>query len=138
MTTWTLFPDMETEKIALINTRSLSNKTCIISNDFIVSHKLDFLFMTETWLNTGDLDSLSVTSPSDCNFFSSPRTVGRSGGLAKIFKKHFSCRLLPVETFSSFKVQLCQADLVHPILCALIHRPPKYDKFLLKDFFRFV
>lgn len=54
-------------KMALINARSISNKTFIL-NDFISSRKLDFMFVTETWLNDGDLDYLSETSPSDFNF----------------------------------------------------------------------
>lgn len=71
--------DLVTVKMALINTRSLINKTFII-NDFFVSHELDFIFMMETWLNIGELDPLIETSPCDCNFLSSPRTVGRGGG----------------------------------------------------------
>ncbi len=80
--------------------------------------------MTETWLNIGELDPLIETSPCDCNFFSSPRTVGRGGGVATIFKKHFNCRILSVECFASFEVQLCRVDLMYPIFCALIYRPP--------------
>lgn len=35
-------------KMALVNARSVSNKTFIL-NDFFTSHELDFLFLTETW-----------------------------------------------------------------------------------------
>ncbi len=72
------------------------------------------------------------------NFFSSPRTVGRGGGVATIFKKHFNCRILSVECFASFEVQLCQVDLIYPIFCALIYRPPRYNKLFLKEFSDFV
>ncbi len=53
-------------KLALTNIRSITNKTFLI-NDLISSHGLDFLFMTETWLNEGDRDSLAEASP--CDFF---------------------------------------------------------------------
>lgn len=129
--------DSVTVKMALINTRSLANKTFII-NYFFASHELDFIFMTETWLNIGELDPLIETSPCDCNFFSSPRTVGRGGGVATIFKKHFNCRSLSVECFASFEVQLCQVDLMYPIFCALIYRPPSYNKLFLKEFSDFL
>ncbi|KAL0152339.1 hypothetical protein M9458_052062, partial [Cirrhinus mrigala] len=37
-------------RFALINVRSVANKTFIL-NDFFASRELDFMFMTETWLN---------------------------------------------------------------------------------------
>ena len=39
-----------TVKLALLNVRSLANKSFLI-NDFISTHDLDFLLLTETWLN---------------------------------------------------------------------------------------
>ncbi|RXN28334.1 RNA-directed DNA polymerase from mobile element jockey-like protein [Labeo rohita] len=39
-------------RFALINVRSVANKTFIL-NDFFASRELDFMFMTETWLNVG-------------------------------------------------------------------------------------
>ncbi len=59
-------------KMALVNARSLSNKTFIL-NDFFTSHAMDFLFVTETWLKNGDISSLGKLSPSDCSFYSTPR-----------------------------------------------------------------
>ncbi len=41
-------------------------------------------------------------------FLSSPRTAGRGGGLASVFKKKFDCRSIKTDTFSSFEVQLMQ------------------------------
>lgn len=42
-----------TVHMALINARSVVNKTFIL-NDFYITHGLDFLFITETWLNDSD------------------------------------------------------------------------------------
>lgn len=36
-------------RLALVNARSLANKTLIL-NDFFTSNRLDFLFVTETWM----------------------------------------------------------------------------------------
>ncbi|XP_005749552.1 RNA-directed DNA polymerase from mobile element jockey-like, partial [Pundamilia nyererei] len=41
-----------TISMALINIRSLSNKTFLLK-DFFSSHELDFMFLTETWLHAG-------------------------------------------------------------------------------------
>lgn len=48
---------------------------------------------------------------SDCLFFNSPKTVGHGGGLATIFKICFKCKLLLVDNFLSFEVQLSKVDL---------------------------
>lgn len=80
--------------MALINGRCLANKTFILNNLFF-SHEMDFLFVTETWLNAGGMTLLSELPPPGCSFFSTPRSVGRDGGLAVIFKDKFKCRLLP-------------------------------------------
>lgn len=67
-------PDSPPVKFALINAQSLSNKTFILNDNF-TSRQLDFLFVTETWLNV-DLTSLGDLCPSHCSFLNSPRTTG--------------------------------------------------------------
>lgn len=103
-------------------------------NDFFLSHNLDFLFIIETWLNIGDMAPFSELSPPDCSFLSSPRSVGRGGGLAAVFKNKFKCRLLPTEAYSSFEVQLFMLNPFRSVLCALIYRPPSYHKDFIGDF----
>ncbi len=51
-----------TLRLALINARSLANKTFLL-NDFFTSRELDFMFLTETWLQTGELIPLSELLP---------------------------------------------------------------------------
>lgn len=55
-------------KMALVNSRSVVNKTFIL-NDFFTSQCLDFLFLTETWINVGDLSPFTELVPPDCDFF---------------------------------------------------------------------
>ncbi len=62
-------------RMALINARSVANKTFTI-NDFFSTRHLDFLFLTETWLTTGDLSSFAKLLPSNCLFFNSSHTTG--------------------------------------------------------------
>ncbi len=114
-------------RMALINARSVVNKTFII-NDFFSARHLDFLFLTETWLTTGDLSSFSKLLPSNCLFFNSPRTTGRG------YKDMFSCRPVASNKYNSFELQLFALKLYEPLLVALIYRPPQHNKDFLMDF----
>ena len=122
-------------KFALINARSVANKTFIL-NDVITSHELDFLFVTETWLSIGDLSPFTDLCPPQWGFLNSPRISGRGGGLATIFKNVFNCKIIPVKNFTSFEVKLFL--LVNcfqtPLLCALVYRLPKATSCFIHDF----
>lgn len=64
--------------LALINTRGLKNKTFLL-NEFFTSPELDFIFLTETWLCTGEFTPFLELLPPDCLFFSSSQAeVGGS------------------------------------------------------------
>lgn len=98
-----------------------------------------FLFLTETWLNVGDLSPFTELVPPDCDLFSSPRTTGhRGGGIALVFKKKFDCQSMKTDIFSSFEVQLMQIDLRNPVLCALVYRPPKTNNDFIPEFTEFL
>lgn len=66
-------------RLALVNARLLANKTFIL-NDFFTGRRLDFLLVTETWLNLGDLSPLSELIPPDCNYLNSPQTTAQGVG----------------------------------------------------------
>lgn len=74
--------------LALINTRCLT----FLLNEFFTSPELDFIFLTETWLCTGEFTPFLELIPPDCLFFSSSQTAGRGGGLATVLKSSFQCR----------------------------------------------
>lgn len=106
------FPAMDLlpTKLALANARSVVNKTFIL-NDFIMSHELDFLFLSETWLKVGDSSPLSELLPEGYVCFNSPRLSGRGGGLMTIYKKllNASCSRLyyrRVLNYNCLKLQL--------------------------------
>ncbi len=75
-------------KMALVNARSVVNKTFIL-NDFFTLQRLNFLFLTETWNNIGDLSPFTELVPPDCDFLSSPCTTGCGEVLASFFKNTF-------------------------------------------------
>ncbi|KAJ0033693.1 hypothetical protein NQD34_000800 [Periophthalmus magnuspinnatus] len=124
-------------RAALVNTRSLTNKTFIL-NDFFSTHFLDFLLLTETWTKPGDNSVFTELLPPRCSFFSSPRASGRGGGVATVFKDNFKCKLLHFSNYSSFEMQLFTIELARPVLCAVIYCPPKYNKDFIQDFSEFL
>ncbi len=96
------------------------------------------MFLTETWLQTGELIPLSELLPPSCDFLSSPRTTGRGGGLASVFKSVFHCQKIAVDVYSSFELQLFEINFPATVLCAVVYRPPKYNKNFIQDFADFV
>lgn len=71
-------------RIALVNGRSLANKTFIL-RDFFNSRELDFLCVTETWIGAGECSALVELLPADCSGCNSQRTSGRGGGTAAVY-----------------------------------------------------
>lgn len=63
---------------------------------FIRKHDLDFLFISETWLNVGEMSPLIELSPHGCSYW-------RGGGLACVFRNNFKCRLLSTKSYQSFE-----------------------------------
>ena len=127
----------QTLQMALINVRSLASKTFML-NDFFISRELDFLFLCETWVSIGENMPFSELLPPDCNFFNSPRATGRGGGVASVYKSFFHCRQIPHAGFASFELQLFELILSFPVLCAVVYRPPKFNKDFIHDFADFL
>lgn len=113
--------------MALLNVRSVGNKTFMV-NDFIRNNKLDFLFLSETWLKVGDLTPMTELLPQGYAYFNSPRLTGRGGGLMSIFKDDVGCRSISFEFYNSFELQTFQIMQPTPVLVALVYRPPKLNK----------
>ena len=90
-------------KLALLNIRSLSNKSFLI-NDLIYTHKLDFMLLTETWLEQANsFTTLIESAPPNFDFMSATRTNKRGGGIANIFKTSFQCKQTTFGNFTSFE-----------------------------------
>lgn len=94
--------------------------------------------MTETWLKPHENSAFSELLPPSCSVFNSPRLSGRGGGLAAVFKDSFKCRLLPSDAYSSFELQLFVVEFTSPVLCAVVYRPPRYNKDFIHEFSEFL
>lgn len=89
-------------------------------------------------LNAGEMTSLSELSPPGCSFFSTPRSVGRGGGLAVVFKDKCKCRLSSSALFSTFESQLITLNSFKSVLCVLIYRPPNSRGDFIQEFSEFL
>ncbi|XP_055020382.1 uncharacterized protein LOC129411985 [Boleophthalmus pectinirostris] len=126
-------PQDMTIHLGLLNARSLANKTFLL-NDFFTLRNLDFMLLTETWLQVGESSPFSELVPPNCYYLNCPRMSGRGGGLATIYKSSYVCRQVPIDPFSSFELQTFTLSLDTPVLCALVYRPPKFNKDFIQDF----
>lgn len=126
-----------TAKAALLNVRSLRNKTCVLQY-FIASWNLDFFIFNQDLLDPANTCFLAELLPVNYSVLNTPQSTGTGGGVATLFKDKFKCSLLPVENYLSFELQLVKLELSCIIDCAVIYRPPKYDKDFIQDFSYFV
>ena len=124
-------------KMALINARSVSNKTFLL-RDFFSSHNLDFLFLTETWLKSNDNVVMNAMCPTNCKFISDPRPSGKGGGLAAVFKQQFSCSSVALGIFNTFEVHMFRIGKSNPFYSILIYRVPGPNNGFLTEFAEFL
>lgn len=63
----------------------------------------------------------------------------RGGEELCVYKSHYKCKqLLLSSAFSSFELSLFEMGRSHTVLCAVVYRPPKYNKDFLNDFSDFL
>ena len=55
----------------MLNARSINNKAEVVV-DFILEHQLDFLCVTETWLQVSDSFTANSVTPNGFSIFSNP------------------------------------------------------------------
>lgn len=83
-----------TISLPLLNARSLASKTFIL-NDFFTSCDLDFMFLTETWIQIGESVQFSELLPPDCVYFSSPEPPAVVEGIC--FQIQFSMSTVTID-----------------------------------------
>ena len=89
--------------LALLNVRSLAGKTFLI-NDLIIKHKLNFMFLTETWLDQDNSAAVLIEStPPNFSFISEARVHKKGGGVAILFNDSLQCKQVYYGNFSSFE-----------------------------------
>ena len=131
----TIIEDVPTTlRLALLNIRSLAGKTFLI-NDFITEHNLDFMFLTETWLDQNNSTAVLVEStPPNYSFISEARVNRRGGGVAVLFKNSFQFKKLSFSNFSTFEYVALQLKSSRRAILVNVYRPPKYCVDFSDDF----
>ena len=120
---------------SLLNIRSQANISTFC-NDFISSKKLDFIMLTETWSSLGDYVALNEACPPGFIHVQKPRTSGRGGGLAVIYRENLKCSPYSLGHFTSFE-NLTYHFMINgkkSALCVLIYRSPKSCSGFIQEF----
>ena len=126
----------DTIPMALWNVRSLTPKTFLI-NDFITSHNLSCLFLTETWLTDNAATALIEASPANFSFSESHRAVKRGGGTASIVQDCFSRINILFDDFTTFEYHAILLKCKPKILAVTVYRP-EHDASFLDEFTEFL
>lgn len=90
--------------LALLNIRAFTNKSFFI-NDLVSEHKLDFIFLTETWLNSDGASLLIEASPPNYSFICFLVRESVEEDWPFIFSDTFKYKCLNFGSFESFEYQ---------------------------------
>jgi exonuclease III len=133
-------PPSQTDlSFATLNIRSASSITWdldkpTVLRDFILRQSIDILLLSETWLSPDSPSSvLNSLIPPGFSLFHKPRSTGRGGGLAVIFRSSLSISEAALSSFSSFESLCFTLTLASKTFVFLgVYRPPSSS---LSDFF---
>lgn len=115
-------------RMGLLNVRSLGKKSFLV-NDIISSNNLDFMFLTETWLDTGNCSTTLIeTAPPNYLFLNSVREGRKGGGIAALFNSEFVCSQMTFGNFESFEYLAFLIKTKPNVLMTIIYRPPKASR----------
>ena len=122
--------DSSLYKVALLNARSVRNKTTIL-NEFLTENRIDLIFLTETWLDNASGSTIAGLLPPGFFITHVPRneSIGRGGGVGLLFRENLTVSVFkpPVElpNYRSLEHLHCVLSLneakVHLIA---VYRPP--------------
>ena len=119
--------------IISLNCRSLHNKVASL-RDMIVTHDVDILALTETWLGTStDAQALHELLPAGYGICHAPRKNRRGGGVAVIYKDSVSVKNLSRKweniNTAQFEFLCCQINISNrQFNLHVIYRPPPSTK----------
>ncbi|KAJ8364273.1 hypothetical protein SKAU_G00131040 [Synaphobranchus kaupii] len=117
---------------ALLNTRSLTNKSPVIS-ELILDNNIDFLLLTETWQQPSDYYALNQATPTNYSYIAKPRSSGRGGGIAVLHKQSLSVTELDLNLPPMLTFEYLALSLPNSITVILLYRPPKTHPSFLSE-----
>ena len=126
----TLLNQVRTAKLCLINSRSVCNKAEFLV-DYITSHDIDIMCITETWLRSEDTASASAITPSGYHLEHAARSNGRGGGVGVLFRSSFHIdhsQLWPASSFECLDLQLRCQSVSSTLRLFVVYRPPSSSR----------
>ena len=115
-------------KFGLLNVCSIANSTDLFV-DIVDNYKLDLVALTETWLKADDDIILGEMCPPGYDVTRIPRTTGRGGGVAFVYKKCFKVLLqknIQFKSMENIDITLnCNSETYRVIV---VYRPPSSSK----------
>ena len=124
-----------------LNIRSIRNKTLSLYH-FIVSHNVDVLALTETWLCDGpdDLIVINNSVPPGYHIHCVNRQHKRGGGVTLIYKKDITFKdeqLTSIDRFSQFELLDCCIKINKiSTRVVVVYRPPIVGNIQYEEFAR--
>ncbi len=128
---------LDTIRFAHLNARSINNKAASIC-DIVVDKELDFFCLCETWHQTNDYLNLNICAPPGYTYIDRPRSTGRGGGLAVIYRSDVVLTEVSLPCFSSFECLAFKLNGLSPVLVLNIYRPPKPNSVFFSEFTEFL
>jgi hypothetical protein len=120
-------------KLALLNVRSLNNKTFLV-NELIKENNLDCICLTETWLNDDTATATLIEAcPPDYSFHQVSRKSKRGGGVAAIFSSKLLFKITELGEFTSIEYLAIELK-TESVLFVIIYRPPKHSPIFIQEF----
>ena len=124
-------------KFALLNARSVCNKTALI-NEHIIANDFDALFITETWLFENADTVINQLLPTGYLFIKRNRKNRSGGGLIVIYKETLDLKKIKTSTQThSFEILECSLKTkTVQYNFTLCYRPPtsKKNKYTINEF----
>lgn len=127
-------PNAQRLRFALWNAHSINAKDKSTSLcDFVISHQLDVLAVTETWLTGDDRDHRTIADINNTLpnyvFRHSPRLHSRAGGVGILVRNGINIKLHENHAFKSFEhIDLTLSSLSSSFRLLIIYRPPPNKK----------
>ena len=115
-------------KIATVNTQSIRHKDLQVS-ELISDHNLDFAVVTESWLTNNQSDNIWLESrclnKDHLRMFTNNRVGWKGGGIALIYEKEYSVKIVKNGTKSSFQYSIWSVNTTNKHLTIIrLYHPP--------------